>query len=128
MKTVSLELAKQLEEEGIKLITEHYWVEGPPLGWLDDSDDTKSVFMIQMNKGTYGDNIPAPTTDELLEWLPKQFNGRWFALSTCSERGWDAQYRYFDERDPLVLFCAKTAEEALVKLVLWVKENHEDKN
>jgi len=68
----------------------------------------------------------APTTNEMLEWLPSDFDG--FPLTIRkNNKLWEVGYinRFNTGECIFDLFTHKTPQEALAKLCLWVrKEGH----
>ncbi len=105
MKTVSLELAKQLQEAGVEIETEHFY-DHP------DRQARKSNFLVKVKSP-----VPAPTTDELLEWLPEQYKDHHLIMVKFSPTDYLAGYEHYQELPAL------TPTDALAKLCLWVKEN-----
>lgn len=112
MKTVSLELSKALKEAGVEIKTEYTWF----------SDPYKPE---HVHARKYAPNLnvvcPAPTTDELLEWLP-------FGASVMKALDVDWKRHCYhatiiDADNPdNKKFYADTPADALAKLALWVKE------
>ena len=69
MKTTSLELSRKLYEAGIKLDTEKYWEH---LTEMVSASGVAECDHWRLWTGAYRTGfIPAPTTDELFELLPK---------------------------------------------------------
>lgn len=130
MKTVSLELAKQLKLAGIEIKTYWYWAvheKGHVIG-LEHQTYPKTIPHAI-------DYYPSPTTDELLEWLPnyvslcKAGGGRngttagYIACSNANAReNWLGRDHRMSNPIPFEEFQDKTPADALAKLALWVKE------
>jgi hypothetical protein len=105
MKTCSLELAKKLKEAGIDLDTEFFWHESGVLCFYGLKKEFRK-------KSQDIEKYPAPTTDELLEWLPIGGAG---ILKRFEEKDYIAMYHDHFEAD-------KNPADVLAKLALWVKE------
>lgn len=114
MKTVSLELAKELQAKGIEIETSFYWSE---------ADRAVPDWHISEFKGL-GKCIPAPTTDELLEWLPWDFKESMPSISHANELEYWAYYE--DGNGVIHQESANNPAAALAKLALWVKKENSD--
>lgn len=121
MKTVSLELAKQHKEAKIGIETEFYWVNQDIVGWELTHYKAIRAEQCELNFSEHY-YIPAPTTDELLEWLAKRCEVGLRNIPTADEMIWLADgvvNRIEDLRESSR--SADTPADALAKLVLWVK-------
>lgn len=117
MKTVSLKLAKQLKDAGIEIDTYFVWSQQFTSNWsLDPRHD-------MMHTTEF---IASPSTDELLEWLPREMSINYkihdLTLQNENSTAWRADYRELIVWAPSVRF-ADTPADALARLCLWVKEN-----
>ena len=122
MKTVSLELAKQLKEAGIEIETYYSWYVSSMAGSA-----------IVRSNVAYENTIPAPTTDELLEWLATYCEVTLSNVPYETEEGtqlaWVATAvlnSMDDTKDSHS--SADTPADALAKLALWVKEQEKSEN
>lgn len=127
MKTVSLELSKELKEAGYPQNTVHHkWHE------YDKSDEFYigekdrlfthaewEEFTEEYNPSE-GSFFASPTADEILDLLPKKIKGtkrgvlHWLQVEITEENGWSCQYFnpnfgviHFEESNTLADSCAK---------------------
>lgn len=124
MKTVSFELSKQLYKTEIKIDSqfnwygiEHYQGEQEPAIELFTSDQDLESHIKDAYK-----LYPAPTTDELLEWLPDKLN-TFLDLYRSSGNVYHAGYEEVASDLEGHYETADTPVEALAKLALWVAKN-----
>lgn len=127
MKTVSLELAKQLKAKGIEIKTLCQWDEDI-YGRIQLFFDGQYLGEDMNSYSRSPKAIPAPSTDELLEWLPKQM-GHTHDLTICwneNDEAWNSGYWLFDsnelDRAYEEFVDSKNPADCLAKLALWVKE------
>lgn len=127
VKTVSLETAKALKDAGFRQDTYFYW------NHVMVNNRGKLEWQLDYRKIGDRNNIPAPTTDKLLEELPCQFKygGAWFDLQITK---WPKEYKvqyvefYFNDdnlleiSDSLCEFKVESLPEALAQMWLWLKK------
>lgn len=76
---VSLEMARRLQEEGVKMETEKYWVLRDN-GWELKSLNERGWKPVIYDRLRTGKAFSAPSLAELWEWLPEENGGYWLVL------------------------------------------------
>jgi len=122
---VSLETARKLQDAGIKINT--------AMLWATKNNTSKLILKGSGEIGKLDDTyniIPTPTTNEMLEWLPKEIGNKHIALALRPHFYYDCaknfvcSYKTIDAKDFAMAICSdKLPQEALAQLCLWVKEN-----
>lgn len=123
MKTLSLELSKQLQKAGYPQEEHFYWVHEFEKWWLFNEENLKGKRKTSLTLWYYA----APTADELLDRLPK---GCTVAKSRDEDK--DKQYMCYMststfKRDKYYMvknIWGETATEVLAKMWLILKENN----
>lgn len=120
IKTVTLETAKLLKEDGFIQDTYFHYEENPRI--LEERTDSELPFILFVNKSPgIGEIFAAPTTDELFEELP----------STIWVQKEDKEYRlrlekmnngFMVEYGDKVRIYEQSLPEALAQMWLWLKK------
>ena len=125
----SLPLSKELWEKGLKLETEKLHFVHKQFDCADYKDclgitDSKNLLMYPKE---YWDVFPTPSTDELLEVLPKRYESvlGWCNLEIiCEEKGFIVGYYPDEKAECMPLFKTDMVLcETLGKMCLWLLEN-----
>lgn len=115
MKTVSLELSKQLKETGYQQISEFYWIQ--------DIDETWVRTRLTIIK----ERIASPTADEILDQLPDLItkDGREYELEIGKGKiKWGVVYNWekYDEQRYLLHATGNCLADAAAKMWLYLKK------
>lgn len=117
MKTVNLQLSKQLKEAGYPQISAFDWVE---------IDDNEYLLMGRKNIQKIDEGcISAPTADEILDRLPRKIekskNAFWLQVETMANgKDWACQYRNYNMC--LVFFEEMSIANAAALMWLYLKK------
>lgn len=130
IKTVSLEIAKALKDAGFRQDTAFHWYGGGAYrtelcyGMLK----VGGIAMEILDKDMF--NYAAPTTDELLDELPKEVNRESMCyhlrIAFGNDYGNNVFYLGYEEDEEYYLDCPltenKSLSEALAQMYLWLKK------
>ena len=123
--TLSLELSKTLWERGVKLETEKWWVDFHQ-GYGEDHREynKKLIWELRYKDSSiyFPNRIPAPSTDELVEILPREISI--MQLPEGDSFRWDVGYNAYQMKLQKFEY-AKNGElpEALAKMVIYLLDN-----
>jgi len=113
-KCVDLEHAKKLVEAGVKIETEKFHVHN------------KAKDIYEISKIPTLDSIPAPDSDELLEWLPDYIETQetkyWFEIFK-EKNLYTTWYIDREENKVVISFDNTNLPNALAELACWVEES-----
>ncbi|MGZ3593433.1 MAG: hypothetical protein ACXWOL_16300 [Ktedonobacteraceae bacterium] len=121
MKTISLELAKQLKEAGYPQVTAFYWVitltQDYHLSWYDGE-------LPQVLKER-NDCYSSPSAEEILDQLPEDIKHRGILIIMKSEinKTWKVSYQdVASEEEDIIGFAENFLADAAAKMWLHLKK------
>lgn len=121
MKTVSLELSKQLKEAGYPQVDCAFYYDVYHLGKEDQQID----FLLEKQKeNEHFTSLASPSADEILEQLPESFNGWHMHISRYDEWGIVYELWQGDALRDTMEQTDKSLADAAAKCWLYLKEHN----
>lgn len=123
-----LEICREAVKSGLVMESEYYWFIGlkDTDYWFDDdtpSYDTPKIINEIRNK-LLGESYPAPLTDEILEKLPQQLNGKDLKMVKLPFDMYSCGYPRDEKGHGLNYVKDKKLSNALLLLAIKLKEEN----
>ena len=115
---VSLELAKELKENGFKqdCLFEYQMAKGGIF------NVTNLMMSGQNIQGIIVDRFSAPTVSELGEELPDEINSLFLKIIKMDKERWEVYYQDYAKENIIVCGSAKSFANAMAKMWLYLKK------